>query len=79
MWLDTPLGFHRHPAVTLHGVTRDQIRVLAAHRGLPWPPTRTAPTATTASTGDVVAVVNVPPTSALTCPLRSAVEMAAGS
>jgi len=37
VWLDTPLGFHRRPAVILHGATREQVRVLAAHRGLPWP------------------------------------------
>jgi len=37
VWLDTPLRFHRHPAVTLHAPTRDQVGVAAAHRGLPWP------------------------------------------
>ena len=37
VWLDTPLGFHRHSAVTLHAPTRDQIQILAAQHGLPWP------------------------------------------
>ncbi len=37
VWLDTPLGFHRHPAVSLHARTRDQVLALAADRGLPWP------------------------------------------
>jgi len=37
VWLDTALGFHRDPAVTLHAPTRDQLQILAVHRGLPWP------------------------------------------
>jgi len=36
VWLDTALGFRRDPAVTLHAPTRDQLRILAVHRGLPW-------------------------------------------
>ncbi len=37
VWLDTALGFRRDLAVTLHAPTRDQLRILAAYRGLPWP------------------------------------------
>ena len=37
VWLDAPLGLQRYPGVTLHAPTRDQVRDLAAARGLPWP------------------------------------------
>ncbi len=38
VWLDAPLGLQRHPGVTLHAPTRDQVRDLAATQCLPWPP-----------------------------------------
>jgi len=37
VWLDAALGLQRHPGVTLQASTRDQVRDLAAQRGLPWP------------------------------------------
>jgi len=43
VWLDAPLRLQRHPGVTLHARTRDQVRDLAAARGLPWPQTAAGP------------------------------------